>query len=84
MNCTHCRQPLKISQYSSDLRLKSCPRCSQNHSKNIHIYYSNNAFGKTIHRQNQNNLEGIQSHCTSCRAENGPNINDGIPCNMIE
>ena len=76
MNCTCCNKPLKDSIRTGGF--KSCPRCSQNNSKHVHIFYPESDFGTTTHRITPNNHDGIQSHCTECR---GDNVNpNGIEC----
>lgn len=65
--CEHCGKPLRRSQYSSDDKLKSCPRCSTNDGKQ-HVFYDYPAgFGQSEARESEETPDGAQSHCVSCR-----------------
>ncbi len=81
--CRICGKPLNEAQYSEDRAYKSCPNCSTN--EGIHIFYKYpEGFGTTELRITQNNPEGGQSHCKSCRANKQPDKNERILCNEIK
>lgn len=81
MNCSHCGRPLEQSIRINGY--KSCPNCSQNNTDNEHIFYPDSDFGFTEHRITDNNPDGIQSHCKSCRGY-GTTLHAGIRCSDMQ
>lgn len=80
MNCVVCGKPLNQSIRIGNY--KSCPHCSQENPEQKHIFHPDSSFGTTPLRSTARNPDGIQSHCTICRA-NGLNISAGTPCDQI-
>nr|OYN56307.1 hypothetical protein B7L52_06325 [Pectobacterium carotovorum] len=69
MNCSCCTQPLNISlsKFIGTDEYKSCPKCSTTHGLQ-HVYFqSPQFFGTTPARETENNPDGVQSYCDSCR-----------------
>lgn len=81
--CKICGKPLKKTQFSKDMKLKSCPCCSQANGKQ-HIFYERKEFSFSKKRITKNSPDGDQSYCTSCRSGADPNINKGILCENVQ
>ena len=65
--CRVCQKLLNKSQFKSNRRWKSCPKCSTENG-DVHIYFEYpKYFGQTNARVNQNNFDGAQSYCKKCR-----------------
>lgn len=72
LQCEHCQKPLSRGVYSSDRRRKSCPRCSARDG-NQHVFYPcPEGFGRSEERVTDNNPDGDQSYCYSCRDQEQP------------
>ena len=67
LNCSHCKKPLNQGQYSKDRKLKSCPRCSVNDGVHHVFYPCPDGFGRSEERVTNDNPDGDQSYCKSCR-----------------
>lgn len=79
--CSHCNQPLNVSQFKANRSLKSCPSCSEKNGL-VHVYHPYpDDFGTTPLRATPNNPDGPQSYCVLCRAGNVPQ--QGTLCNTI-
>ena len=85
MLCKYCKKQLNESQYSTDGRFKSCPRCSVlNGEEHVYFPYPSN-FGTTEKRESAEHPEGPQSYCVSHRSNpHNPIQNGGILCNKIK
>lgn len=84
MLCKFCKRPLKDSQYSSDGKFKSCPRCSVINGEE-HIYFPYpNSFGTTEKRKTAARPEGPQSYCANHRPNpHNPISSGGVLCSEI-
>jgi phage FluMu protein Com len=84
MICRQCGKPLNKSQYSSDGRYKSCPRCSVlNGEEHIFFPYPSE-FGTTEKRESVNHPDGPQSYCTNHRSDpDNPIQAGGVACSEI-
>ena len=83
MNCTHCRKPLRLSQWREQTRWKSCPHCSQADSEQ-HVYYPYpECYGTTPLRSTPEHPEGPQSHCQACRQKASPPVGQARRCDAF-
>lgn len=65
--CKICGRPLNKAQFSADRQFKSCPKCSTENGEE-HVYYKySEDFRTSEKRVTQNNPDGPQSYCYTCR-----------------
>ncbi len=85
MICEICKKPLNRTEWSADGTLKSCPNCSAHSKKKQHVYYHYpEKFGTTPMRSTPKHPEGPQSYCSSCRAEDIPDLSQAIYCEAVD
>jgi hypothetical protein len=73
-SCTACNVRLNRSRRDPSKRWKSCPNCSNRHgSEHVYRLYPD-AFGTTPKRESEENPDGIQSYCYTCRQNQEPSF----------
>lgn len=84
MICKFCGKQLEDSQYSKNMKYKSCPRCSVI-SGEEHVYFRYpNSFGYTPKRESSIHPEGPQSYCVIHRSNKYSDIPvNGILCSEL-
>jgi hypothetical protein len=84
MLCQACGRSLKRSQWTSDGKMKSCPRCSELHGT-LHVFHSLAEFGTSEARESKLAPTGIQSHCTIHRnLKPQLGVPAGTPCTGLQ